>query len=105
MFGDASKWTQIEEEILGLVALVAWMVPWYFWGWRSEVEIASGKPEGKKRRSTNSKSQPPNQVEQELNRIKTESGMNRIKSVRPKPPTPEVTEWYVFRSGEAKGAV
>ena len=103
VFGDASKWTQIEEEILGLVALVAWMVPWYFWGWRSEVEIASGKPEGKKRRSTNSKSQPPNQVEQELNRIKTESGMNRIKSVRPKPPTPEVPEWYVFRSGEAKG--
>lgn len=29
--------------------------------------------------------------------------MNRIKSVRPKPPTPEVPEWYVFRSGEAKG--
>lgn len=63
VFGDASKWTQIEEEILGLVALVAWMVPWYFWGWRSEVEIASGKPEGKKRRSPNPNSQPPNQVE------------------------------------------
>ncbi len=104
VFGDASKWTQIEEGILGLVALLAWMMPWYFWGWRSEVEIASGKPEGKKRRSPNSNSPPPNPVEQELNQLKAASGMNRMKTVRlSKPPTPEIAEWYVFRSGEAKG--
>lgn len=104
LFGDSSKWTQIEEEILGLVALLAWIALWHFWGWRSEVEIASGKPEGKKRRSTNSNSPPPNPIEQELNQLKAESGMNRMKTVRRvAQPTPEVPEWYVFRSGEAKG--
>ena len=103
LFGNSSEWTQTEEEILGLVALLAWIALWYFWGWHREVEIATGKREAKKRRSTNSNSPPPNRVEQELNQLKTESGMNRVKTVRPKPPTPEVPEWYVFRSGEAKG--
>jgi len=104
LFGDASEWTQTEEEILGLVALLAWIALWYFWGWHREVEIATGKQEAKKRRSTNSNSPPPNRVEKELNQLKTESGMNRMKTVRRvAQPTPEVPEWYVFRSGEAKG--
>ena len=104
VFGDVSKWTQTQEEILGLVTLLAWMAPWYFWGWRSEVEIATGKPEGKKKRSPNSNSPPPNPVEQELNQLKATTGMNRMKPVRRSTqPTPEVPQWYVFRSGEAKG--
>lgn len=104
LFGDSSKWTQTQEEIVGLVTLLAWMAPWYFWGWRSEVEIATGKPDGKKKRSPNSNSPPPNPVEQELNQLKAASGMNRMKPVRRAArPAPEIAEWYVFRSGEAKG--
>lgn len=104
LFGDSSKWTQTQEEILGLVALLAWIAPWYFWGWHREVEIAIGKREAKKTRSPNSNSPAPNRIEQELNQLKAASGMTRMKSVRRSTqPTPEVPEWYVFRSGEAKG--
>ena len=104
LFGDSSEWTQTQEEILGLVALLAWIASWYFWGWHREVEIAIGKREAKKTRSPNSNSPAPNPIEQELNQLKAASGMTRMKPVRRSTqPTPEVPEWYVFRSGEAKG--
>jgi hypothetical protein len=111
LFGDLSELTQTPEEILGLVAVLAWVALWHFWGWPREVEIARGKPEAKKsqssakkKRSPNSNSAPPNPVEQELNQLKATTGMNRMKPVRRSAqPTPEVPQWYVFRSGEAKG--
>ena len=104
LFGDASKWTQTQEEILGLVAVLAWIASWYFWGWHREVEIAIGKREAKKTRSTNSNLPAPNPIEQELNQLSAEAGMTRMRPVRRSTqPTPEVPEWYVFRSGEAKG--
>jgi GYF domain 2 len=42
-------------------------------------------------------------IEQELNQMKFESGMNRVKSVRRAASVPEVSEWYVFRSGQPEG--
>ncbi|MEG5037963.1 MULTISPECIES: DUF4339 domain-containing protein [unclassified Microcoleus] len=111
LFGESSEWSETQEEILGSAVALVWVAVWHFWGWPREVEIARGKPEAKKsqssakkKRSPNSNSPPPNPVEQELNQLKATTGMNRMKSVRRSTqPTPEVPQWYVFRSGEAKG--
>jgi GYF domain 2 len=47
---------------------------------------------------------PIDPIEQELNQLKSESGMNRMKSVRRSSVmAAEVSEWYVFRSGKAEG--
>ncbi|MGL5064107.1 MAG: DUF4339 domain-containing protein [Microcoleus sp.] len=47
---------------------------------------------------------PIDPIEQELNQLKSESGMNRMKSVRRSAVTAaEVSEWYVFRSGKSEG--
>jgi hypothetical protein len=111
LFGESSEWSETQEEILGSAVALVWVALWHFWGWPREVEIARGKPEAKKsqssakkKRSPNSNSAPPNPVEQELNQLKATTGMNRMKPVRRSTqPTPEIAEWYVFRSGEAKG--
>jgi hypothetical protein len=104
LFGVSSEGAETREEILGSAVALVWVAVWHFWGWPREVEIARGKPEAKKKRSPNSNSPPPNPVEQELNQLKAASGMNRMKPVRQSTqPTPEVPQWYVFRSGEAKG--
>lgn len=52
------------------------------------------------RRSQNSTAPVENPVEQELNQLRAEAGATRIRPVRQS--TPEVADWYVFRSG-AKG--
>lgn len=58
--------------------------------------------EPKKRRSPSTTNLPsPDPIDQELNRLRAESGMSRMKTVRPT--VPEVREWYVFRSGNAEG--
>ena len=104
LFGVSKEGAQTQEEILGSAVALVWVAVWHFWGWPREVEIARGKPKAKKKRSPNSNSPPPNPVEQELNQLKAASGMNRMKPVRRSTqPTPEVPQWYVFRSGEAKG--
>ena len=104
LFGVSKEGAETREEILGSAVALVWVAVWHFCGWPREVEIAGGKPEAKKRRSPNSNSPPPNPVEQELNQVKAATGMNRMKSVRRSTqPTPEVPQWYVFRSGEAKG--
>lgn len=47
---------------------------------------------------------PPDPVEQDLNQLKAESGMSRMRTARqPATPVPEIAEWYVFRSGCAEG--
>ncbi len=45
----------------------------------------------------------PDPVEQELNQLKAQSGMSRMKTVRSAEAIPELPEWYVFRSGNAEG--
>lgn len=110
LFGDSQEWSKTQEEILGFVVVAAWMALWHFWGWPREVEIANREGEAKKSRGSAkkkrspSKSPPADPIEQNLNQLKAEAGLNRMKSVRQTArPTPEVAEWYVFRSGKAEG--
>jgi hypothetical protein len=43
----------------------------------------------------------PNPIEQELNQLSADAGATRMRPVRQA--TPEVADWYVFRSGKAEG--
>jgi hypothetical protein len=53
------------------------------------------------RRSQKSASPAPNPIEQELNQLSADAGATRMRPVRQA--TPEVADWYVFRSGKAEG--
>jgi hypothetical protein len=60
------------------------------------------------RRSQNSTAPAPNPIEQELNQLSADAGATRMRPVRQATPvvkqaTPEVADWYVFRSGKAEG--
>ncbi|MEG4427083.1 MULTISPECIES: DUF4339 domain-containing protein [unclassified Microcoleus] len=55
------------------------------------------------KRSPTRKVPAPNPVDQDLNKLRGESGMSRMKTARPTQPNPELPEWYVFRSGNAEG--
>ncbi len=55
-----------------------------------------------KRRSPAATKLPaPNPIEQELNQLSADAGATRMRPVRQA--TPEVADWYVFRSGKAEG--
>jgi hypothetical protein len=50
----------------------------------------------------------PNPIEQDLNQLSADAGATRMRPVRQATPivrqaTPEVADWYVFRSGKAEG--
>jgi GYF domain 2 len=46
----------------------------------------------------------PDPIDMELNQLRTEAGMTRVKTgKRSAPSVPENPEWYVFRSGKAEG--
>jgi hypothetical protein len=53
------------------------------------------------RQSQNSTAPAPDSIEQELNQLSADAGATRMRPVRQA--TPEVAEWYVFRSGKAEG--
>jgi hypothetical protein len=60
------------------------------------------------RRSQDSTAPAPNPIEQELNQLSADAGATRMRPVRQATPivrqaTPEVADWYVFRSGKAEG--
>ena len=60
------------------------------------------------RRSQNSTAPAPNPIEQERNQLSADAGATRMRPVRQATPvvrqaTPEVADWYVFRSGKAEG--
>ncbi len=60
------------------------------------------------RRSQNSTAPAPNPIEQELNQLSADAGATRMRPVRQATPvvrqtSPEVADWYVFRSGKAEG--
>ncbi|MEG4058560.1 MULTISPECIES: DUF4339 domain-containing protein [unclassified Microcoleus] len=55
------------------------------------------------KRSHTRKVAAPNPADQELNKLRAESGMSRMKTTKPAEATPELPEWYVFRSGNAEG--
>jgi hypothetical protein len=60
------------------------------------------------RRSQNSTAPAPNPIEQELNALSADARATQMRPVRQATPvvrqgTPEVADWYVFRSGKAEG--
>jgi hypothetical protein len=60
------------------------------------------KQKSTKTRSPAAKNLPaPNPIEQELNQLSADAGATRMRPVRQE--TPEVADWYVFRSGKAEG--
>ncbi|MEG5057505.1 DUF4339 domain-containing protein [Microcoleus sp. A2-C5] len=107
LFGDPSKWSETGKEMLGCVVALVWVAQWHFWGWRREVEIASGEPSAKKR-SPNRNLPASDPVAVELNQLAAELGDVRMKPVRKPPsatkkPKSQQAQWYVFRSGKAEG--
>ncbi|MEG4149726.1 DUF4339 domain-containing protein [Microcoleus sp. S36a_D1] len=118
LFGEPSEWLKAEEQILGYIVALVWVVLWHFWGSRREVDIARGQPAVKtsaKRRSSNANLSDPDPVEVELNQLAAELGNTRMRPVRKSTsppqkrssptnkPKPEQAQWYVFRSGKAEG--
>jgi GYF domain 2 len=90
-----------------MVVIAAYLYQYDLWARRRravKVKSAVKAQEPAKKRSPNSNSPAPDPIEQDLNQLKVESGMNRVKAVRRSvPPIPELAEWYVFRSGQAEG--
>lgn len=118
LFGEPSKWSETEKQILGYVVALVCVLLWHFWGSRREVDIARGQPSVKnaaKRRSSNANLPAADPVEVELNQLAAEFGDTRMRPVRKStsPPQkrssstkktkPEQAQWYVFRSGKAEG--
>ena len=68
----------------------------------------AAKAAKQERRSQNSTAPILNPIEQELNQLSADAGATRMRPVRQATPvvrqaTPEVADWYVFRSGKAEG--
>ena len=107
LFGDPSKGSETGEEMLVSGVALVWVGVWHFWGWRREVEIASGQPSVKK--TSRDRNLPaPDPVEVELNQLAAEFGDARMRPVRKrssatKKPKSQQAQWYVFRSGKAEG--
>ena len=107
LFGEPSKWSETQEEMLGSAVGLVWVAQWHFGGWRREVEIASGEPSAKK--TSRDRNLPaPDPVAVELNQLAAELGDVRMRAVRKpasttKKPKSQQAEWYVFRSGKAEG--
>ncbi|MEG3838914.1 DUF4339 domain-containing protein [Microcoleus sp. herbarium14] len=90
---------------IGMLIISAYLYQYDLWArHRRAAKSAAKSQEPTKRRSPVTKNIPAaDPVEQELNQLKAQSGMSRMKTVRPAVSTPESAEWYVFRSGSAEG--
>jgi GYF domain 2 len=107
LFGEPSKWSETQEEMLGSAVALVWVAQWHFWGWGREVAIAGGEVSAKKT-SRDPKLPAADPVEVELNQLAAEFGDARMRPVRkpsslPKKPKSQQAQWYVFRSGKAEG--
>lgn len=85
---------------IGMFFVSAYLYQYDLWARQRRIAKSVVKAKQPTRRSQNLPVADP--VEQELNQLKAQSGMSQMKTARPTQPTPEVAEWYVFRSG-AKG--
>jgi len=80
---------------IGMTILSAYLYQYDLWARRRRAAK-------KERRSPAATNLPaPNSIEQELNQLSANAGATRMRPVRQ--PTPEVADWYVFRSGKAEG--
>ncbi len=90
---------------IGMLIISTYLYQYDLWARHRRAAKSAAKAkssEPTKRRSP--KNLPaPDPVEQELNQLKAQSGMSRMKTARqPAAPIPESSEWYVFRSGNAE---
>ena len=82
---------------IGMLVVSAYLYQYDLWArHRRAVKSAAKAQEPTKRRSP-----APDPADQELNQLRAESGMSRMKT--PRPTVHEVPEWYVSRSGNAEG--
>lgn len=88
---------------IGMLVVSTYLYQYDLWArHRRAVKSAAKVQEPTKRRSPATKNLPaPDPADQELNQLRAESGMSRMKTSRQA--VPEVPEWYVFRSGNAEG--
>ena len=91
---------------IGMLLVSAYLYQYDLWArHRRAVKSAAKKAktqEPTKRRSLATKNLPaPDPADQELNQLRAEAGMSRMKT--PGLKVPELPEWYVFRSGNAEG--
>ena len=90
---------------IGMFFVSAYLYQYDLWARHRRIAKSAAKAkEPTKRRSPTTKNLPaPDSVDQELNQLRAESGMSRMKTSRPAQPNPELPEWYVFRNGNAEG--
>ncbi|MEG3861037.1 DUF4339 domain-containing protein [Microcoleus sp. herbarium12] len=90
---------------IGMFFVSAYLYQYDLWARhrRTVKSAAKAKAQEPTKRRSPKNLPAPDPVEQELNQLKAQSGMSRMKTVRPAVSTPEAAEWYVFRSGSAEG--
>ncbi len=91
---------------LGIIPIGMFFVSAYLYQydlWARHRRAAKAKTQEPTKRRSPKNLPAPDPVEQELNQLKAQSGMSRMKTVRPAVSTPEAAEWYVFRGGNAEG--
>ena len=96
---------------IGMLLFSVYLYQYDLWARHRRTMKSTSK--AKKQKSTKTRSSattnlPPNPIEQELNQLKADAGVTRMRPVRQATPvvkqaTPEVADWYVFRSGKAEG--
>jgi hypothetical protein len=116
-----AKFNQPITEVLsqGFEPLInVWFIVFFLWIgsmlllyqcdlWTRERRAIKSTAKAKKQKPTKTRSPaatslpPPNPIEQELNQLRADAGATRMRPVRQA--TPEVADWYVFRSGKAEG--
>ncbi|MEZ2250225.1 GYF domain-containing protein [Microcoleus sp.] len=100
---------RVELIPIGMFLVSAYLYQYDLWARhrRAVKSVAKTKTPGpgqKKKRSPTGNLPAPDPVEQELNKLKAESGMNQMKTVRREVSSVlDIPEWYVFRSGKSEG--
>jgi len=94
---------------IGMTILSAYLYQYDLWARRRRAakkerrsQDSTAPTAKQKRRSPAATDLPaPNPIEQELNQLSADAGATRMRPARQA--TPEVADWYVFRSGKAEG--
>jgi hypothetical protein len=97
---------------IGMLFLSPYLYQYDLWVRRRRAIKSAAKAKKQKPTKTRSPAATnlpaPNPIEQELNQLSADAGATRMRPVRQATPivkqaTPEVADWYVFRSGKAEG--
>lgn len=91
---------------IGMFFVSAYLYQYDLWARRrwAAKSVAKAKAQEPTQRRSPKTLPAPDPVEQELNQLKAQSGMSRMKTARQSAASAsETAEWYVFRSGNAEG--